>query len=369
MPTPAKESRNQQGPLQGVRVLECASDACPLALRLAISFAARMAAGLGAQVTKLGRPERDPVRFIGPFIGSSSALSAFLDAGKYAESGQADEDMLTTLRRARTAPDIVFCDDLAFVHLGVAFASSVRTVFSMFPHGSTCTSPPASEFTVMAAGGLLDLVGDPDRAPLRMGGHQLAYSCALAAYGGAVAALCAQRAGQGSEVVRVSMADVAVWLNWKSVAMCSWSTAGRARLGRDAEWQVLRCADGWVALVFLEADWPVLRDFVDDPRLREPRFNDRAERRRHARLVAETIENTFRRHTRRELADMALRRRLPLGPVWTPAELEADPQNLARNFFSRVRTEATGTPLLMPRLPILWNGQALPSGTAKGMPR
>ncbi len=54
---------------------------------------------------------------------------------------------------------------------------------------------PASEFTVMALGGLLDMVGDPARAPLALGGHQAAYAAGLAAYTGIAAVLCRPRVG------------------------------------------------------------------------------------------------------------------------------------------------------------------------------
>ena len=355
--------RDMSGPLHGIRIAEYPSAACPLSLRLAMSFAGRIAAGLGASVVKLGSREDDPVQAAGPRIGSSSALSIFLDQGKTYQAVGSDRNAVSALMALGAAPDIVLCDAQAHIQLESLAQTSIRTVLSMFPVTSEANACAATEFTVMALSGLLDLVGDPDREPLRMGGHQLAYACGLAAYSGSVAALCARQPGSAAEVIRVTLADVAVWLNWKVVAMASWSAAGRARLGRDAEWQVVRCADGWIALVFLEADWPVLRDFVNDPRLAEVRFNDRAERRRDARTVASIVEGVFLRYTRQELKALALAKRLPLGPVWNPIELEDDPQNRARSFFSR-QPNAPQAPLLMPRLPVLWNGQTFPAARA-----
>ncbi|MFL9926339.1 CoA transferase [Herbaspirillum lusitanum] len=367
-----------KGPLSGTRIIECASQNCPLPLRLAISFTGRMAADLGADVHRIGAPADDPIRKVGPFFGEESALSAFLDLNKKKPIQQplqhsiqqpisADgADPAALLRSFNTVlPDILLCDDAAFGALGDYAAQRVRTVFSMTPAGTDASgrADASSEFTLMASSGLLDLVGDTDREPLKMGGRQLAYSCGLSAYAASIAALAGVQGGISSgEVVRVSMADVAVWLNWKSVAMAAWSGSGKSRLGRDAEWQVIRCADGWIALVYLEADWPVLRDFVDDARLSDPRFDDRTERRKEARHITEIVEQRFLRLTRKELKDMALQKRLPLGPVWTPLELETDPQNISRHFFSRVKA-SDGTSLLMPRLPILWNGSAMPCAT------
>jgi crotonobetainyl-CoA:carnitine CoA-transferase CaiB-like acyl-CoA transferase len=202
------------------------------------------------------------------------------------------------------------------------------------------------------------MVGEPDRAPLRLGGHQLAYAAGLALYSGLSTALCARAISGIREVVRVSLAEVAVWLNWKMVTLASWTDVPASRRGSESEWRTLRCADGWVALVYLEADWPVLRDVVDDPRLREPRFGDRAERRRNASYINLIIEQAFSRMTRAQVRDLALEKRLPLGPVWSPRELENDPQNLSREFLRRASTDS-GEGIVLPRLPLLWNGKAV----------
>ena len=67
---------------------------------------------------------------------------------------------------------------------------------------------------MLALGGVLNLVGESDRQPLRLGGHQVAYAAGLSAFTGLVSALC----GTAAEVVHVSLLENAVWLNWKNVA-------------------------------------------------------------------------------------------------------------------------------------------------------
>jgi crotonobetainyl-CoA:carnitine CoA-transferase CaiB-like acyl-CoA transferase len=139
--------------------------------------------------------------------------------------------------------------------------------------------------------------------------------------------------------------------------------AGRVACDLGAQVTVVQntpdpCSDGWVALVYLEADWPVLRDVIDDPRLREPRFSERAERRKNAGYINAIIEQAFTHLTRAQVRDLALEKRLPLGPVWSPAELASDPQNVAREFLRQVRAQS-GETLLLPRLPLLWNGKAV----------
>lgn len=228
----------------------------------------------------------------------------------------------------------------------------VVAALSLFKNAS---EQPASEFTVMALGGLLDMVGDPQRAPLKLAGHQAAYAAGLAAYTGIAGALCRPRVDGRipPDTVLVNMLDVVVWLNWKSVP----SRADQPRLSRGgdtAEWQVVRCADGFVALVYQEPDWAALCDIVDDDRLRTPELAQRPARIRRAREIAAIVEEKFLTLTRREIHAHALARRIPLGPVWSPRELAGDPQNTSRAFFETANVD--GRAVTMPRLPALWNG-------------
>jgi crotonobetainyl-CoA:carnitine CoA-transferase CaiB-like acyl-CoA transferase len=307
-------------------------------------MAGRIAADCGARVIVLEDGD-DPVRRIAPLVGSTSAIHAFLGKGKQIVPARE----VAHLRDA----DVVIMDAVSVRKLRER--PPIVAALSLFAADS---EQPASEFTVMALGGLLDMVGDPARAPLKLGGHQAAYAAGLAAYTGVAAALCRPRvAGKfPPETVHVSMLDVVVWLNWKSVP----SRAGQAKLtrtGSTAEWQVVRCQDGFVALVYQEPDWTALCDIVDDARLRTPDLALRPERIRRAAEIAAIVEERFLILTRREIHALALARRIPLGPIWSPGELCADPQTAARGFLETVTID--GRAVMMPRLPVLWNGQPL----------
>jgi crotonobetainyl-CoA:carnitine CoA-transferase CaiB-like acyl-CoA transferase len=74
-------------PLAGAVILEIGNAQAPVCLRLATSFAGKIAAELGAKVIKLEPPGGDPVRYIPPFLpagpaGERSALFKFLNTGK-----------------------------------------------------------------------------------------------------------------------------------------------------------------------------------------------------------------------------------------------------------------------------------------------
>jgi crotonobetainyl-CoA:carnitine CoA-transferase CaiB-like acyl-CoA transferase len=338
-------------PLEGIRIVEWLSDECSIAIGLAISFAGRVAADLGATVLQVDAPLLRARRAVGPLVDGESALARFIDRDKQQASAAA-------VMKGGTA-DVIICDvahAMASDHVGTA---------SLVIVSDRAQRPgvPDSEFTLLAVGGLLDLVGDPTAAPLRLGGHQLAYSAGLAVYAGIAGELCRRQGDGVPDTLRVNIADVAVWLNWKSVAMGSWSARVPSRLGDGAEWRTIRCADGWLALVYLEADWPKLKLLVGDPRLDEPRYEDRLERRRDATRINAVVEQAFATKTRAELRDVALARRIPLGPVWTPAELEHDQQYVARGFLQR-SADRDGASVLRPLPPVIWNGTRFGSGAS-----
>jgi crotonobetainyl-CoA:carnitine CoA-transferase CaiB-like acyl-CoA transferase len=308
-------------------------------------MAGRIAADCGARVI-VAETADDPLLGIAPFVGKTSAIAAFLNRGKQIvpaceaaqHLGTADVAIMnaTAARELRARPPVV-------------------AALSMFKGEA---EEPASEFTVMALGGLLDLVGDPARAPLKLGGYQAAYAAGLAAYTGIAAALCRPRIDGKlpRETVHVSMLDVVIWLNWKSVSVRPDEPA-LTRTGDAAEWQVVRCRDGFVALVYQEPDWSALCDIVDDARLRAPHLAQRIERIRRAREIACIVEQRFLALTRREIRALALARRIPLGPIWSPREVAADPQSTVRGFLDTVSLDGRG--VTMPRLPVLWNGRPL----------
>lgn len=343
------------GPLSGVRIVEAVSERCPLPLRLSVALCARLAANLGAEVVRLRGSQGDPVELIEPRIGSQAALAAFLHPGR-ARTETVDD---ITAATARHIADGYACLLDSALHRAVSAvaAPALAVVFSLF--AAAGPEQEASEFTLMALGGLLDMVGDAARQPLRLGGHQLAYSAALAGYAGLAAALCRP---EPVGTVDVSLLDVAVWLNWKTAAMAAMGREPPSRTGRDGDWQTVRCQDGWIALVYQESDWPSLKILVGDVRLEQPQYATLAARRRNRRSLIEIVQHAFASRTRAEIYATARRQRIPLGPVWTPEELLRDEQNTTRGFFETVLLD--GRAVSVPRLPVLWNERGFAVGGA-----
>ncbi|GGE50034.1 hypothetical protein GCM10011360_41340 [Primorskyibacter flagellatus] len=304
-------------PLAGRRILEVQSAGDDPAVREAIAFCGRMLSDLGAEV----------------LTGPSSSGQPFLTQGK----------TLSKHPEGRI--------DLALTGAGTAPGQErARVSVSMLPEGAG--DIPVSEFTVMATGGLLDIVGDPDRAPLRLPGHQLARAAGLAAFTAASACL---HGGQSSRA-HVSLLDTAIWLNWKSLVVARENGRAPSRLGAGSEWQTVRCADGWMGLVYRQEDWTALKALVGNPRLDDPDLNVRAIRRQRAAEVTAMIEEHFLTMTRAEIMGYAGRNRIPLGAVLSPREVIDDAHSRARGAF--VATPGG----VMPRLPVKWNGKGIGPG-------
>ncbi len=341
-------------PLEGIRVIEVYDPDGPLALCIAGAFAGRLLADLGAEVlyddaAPGERAGSDRLRQVPPMAGGGSALFSFLNAGKaaIAASGARRDALLATA-------DAAILDVGA--HLLLRAASLPRALALLSLCGEERAGARGSEFTVMALSGVLDIVGDPERQPLKLGGHQAAYSAGLSAFTGLLAALCQTRAHAAArETVRVSMLETMLWINWKSAVASHATGEVPSRRGSAAEWQVVRCADGWVAVIYQPDDWVGLRRLVGDARLEEERFSSAAARLANGRALAAIIEAGLAGQSREEIRRRALAARLPLGPVWSLAELLEDRHYRARSVFVPA-TMPDGTTAPMVSLPLTWNG-------------
>jgi crotonobetainyl-CoA:carnitine CoA-transferase CaiB-like acyl-CoA transferase len=332
-------------PLSRFTVVELNEPAMPVPLRLAVSLAGKIAADLGATVLKLEPAEGDIVRRLPPFLpDGTSALFGFLNTSK--RSVRLDP---ATLPGLLDKADACLFEEPAGAAGLVKRSRATAIEVAAFPTGMDA-AVPFSEFTVLALGGLLHMVGEPEREPLRLGGHQASYSAGFAAFTGLATALAARAAGRPAPSVRVSLAEVMQWVNWKAASGAQASGKSPGREGKGSEFQVLRCRDGYVAVVYTLTQWPATRALIGDPRLDDPKFATRAGRREHVGELYEVLRPWFAGRTRAEIQSLAQARGVPFGPVFTPAELLETEQYVARGFLAKAGA------LRMPQLPVQWNG-------------
>lgn len=334
-------------PYHGLTLVEAVAPGEDRALHIAAALVGRIFADLGARVISfvdIGGVDEAQRLFLGARKemrhGDRAAVDAAVASADLAIVGAADEARLGARRPAI----------LAVLSL-LGGSEGGREAHG---HGA---------FTVSALAGLLNMVGDPGRAPLKLAGHQEAHAFALAVFCGLSASLASAAAPPPRATVRASLMDAIVWLNWKAVPLDPHAPALPARSGSEGEWQVLRCADGHAALVYQEPDRPRLCAALGEPRLFSPRFATRPGRLAHGRELAAIVEERFMSLTRREIHALALAHRLPLGPVWSPAEALSDPHNLARDAFETLDRGARA-----PRLPVMWNGAPIAAGLIDAAP-
>ncbi|MBX9749236.1 MAG: CoA transferase [Roseococcus sp.] len=319
-------------PLAGRRILDLGALCAQRPHALAAAMAARLCAGYGAEVVRPLPASGEPLAGDAPLLpDGTSALDRFLNAGK--RSGAASG-----------AFEAAIGDRAALA----AHAAHIPVQIRISVFGPEAEDPPMTELGLAALSGLLGIVGEAMPAPpSRLAGHQVSYATGLAACTGLLAAL----RGGGPETVDVSLLDVTAWLNWKVAAGVIVMGSAPERRADRVTWFTLPCADGHMALVYQEKDWPPLRDLIGDARLRDdPRFATNATRGANRAALMEILGPWFAARTRAEITTAAQAKRVPLGPVKHPAELLEDPQYAARGFLG-----GDGTPAL----PVGWDGRRL----------
>lgn len=364
-----KMSDDNALPLARFTILEVNDTNVPLCLRLATSLAAKIAADLGASVLKIEPPGGDPVRRTPPFLPQGeSALFQFLNTSKRSlVLDLASDAGHSALRDLLGKADAVLFEEPA------ASASLLRTAratpieIAAFPVEMNAASRPVSEFAILALGGLLHMVGEPARKPLRLGGHQASYAAGLTAFTGLAAALAARDAGQTAPDVRVSLAEVMQWVNWKAVSGADASGVSPGREGGNSEFQIVPCRDGHVAVVYTVTQWPATRALIGDPRLADAKFNTRAGRRQNIAELYEIITPWFADKTRAEIQQTAQAKGVPFGPIFSPTELLQTEQYVARDFLADMAHPTQGT-LRLPQLPVQWNGRSFAPRPAPELP-
>jgi benzylsuccinate CoA-transferase BbsF subunit len=347
-------------PLAGTFVLECASPQSPVCVQLAISFACRIAADLGATVYRMQCAKGDRLSKMRPgMAGGKSALSAvyeFVNAGKVIV--RVDEfDYASSLERMVNAGVAALMGDGDAVRLARTRSETLATVeVACWPEGWKSERAPSSEFSVLALSGMLDMIGDPARAPLRLGGHQAAYAGGLAAFAALTAAIGAAESGLPAEPARTSLVETMLWINWKAVSGAQATGESPPRHGEDSEFMVLACRDGWTALVYNVPQFDTVFQLTGIDALKDERFLTRQGRRAHGAEIKALLAPWFAARTRAEVYALSQACNVPCGPVFDVSELLDDPQFRAREFIAQITHPDHGA-IHVPRLPVLWNGR------------
>jgi len=362
------------GPLEGIRVLDLTT---PLA-----EPTGRVLADLGAEVIKIEPPGGCASRFTPPFesgkqgdpMGSLFWRAWGLGKRSVVLDLTSESDRTALLELARGAD--VFIEsgtpgELESQGLGaeaLCAANPALLYVSVTPFGQTGPDArnPATDLTLAAAGGLLQMQGDPDRVPLPVGYPEASCHGAVQAAADTVLALYARnRTGRGQHL-DTSMQAAIVWTLLHITGYTSFDQdppgfgddrperlPGQSPLPGINIPAIAPCKDGHVVMTLIlgevgaQSCASLLQYAIEHGALDEDLHSidwlswvpDVAMGKLPAADAQRAIDQFkifLTTKTKRELHDAGLERRWLLAPVLTVDELLEDPQLASRDYWTEV---------------------------------
>lgn len=373
-------SDNTVAPLRGVRVLE-------LGNYIAAPTAGRLLADFGAEVIKVERPRTgDELRNWRLYAGDTSMLYRTINRNKKSvvldlrtaegrelvlELAAASDIVLEnfrpgTLEKWGLGPDV----------LNEANPELILTRISAFGQTGPMASRPGFAAVAEAFGGFRDLVGDPDRPPVRVGVSIGDTIAGLYAAFGSVMSLFEREVKRGKTPVPLEQRMIDVALNEAMLSVTESlipdHTAfgiNRQRTGGRMEGiapsNAYLCIDGSIVVAgngdgIFKRYMEVIRrpDLGNDPGLQSNA--DRWERRDE---LDDAIGGWAKNLTTAEALAILDAAGVPAGPIYTAADIVSDTQYAARNMIQRfdVSTGAeTLTDVAFPGIIPVIGGKSLP---------
>jgi benzylsuccinate CoA-transferase BbsE subunit len=236
---------------------------------------------------------------------------------------------------------------------------------AMSPYGldGPHANRPATDLTLLAAGGLLALAGEPDRAPVRPAGEQSAVMVGLHATVGALIALLARDDIQTGQTVDVSAQQAVAHSLENAIQFADLEGVVRRRTaGTDTEVGngLFACADGWIYLVAGIGGSPLgwdgllawlANEGLDVTPLRHRQWVDPIWRKTHS-AAAEfrrLFESFAASRPKQYLYRRGQEHGVSIAPVATPNDLLRNPHLRERAFFRTI--DVDGHPVTVPGPP------------------
>ena len=344
----------------------------------------KVLADLGADVVQVEPPGGSAARSVGPFYHDNPGRerSLFWWANCANKRGVtlniASDDGAALLRRLAAKADFLIesGDPGGMASLGLGYGDLqvinprlVMVSITAFGQDGPYADYAASDIVGMALGGFMHLTGDGDRPPLRVSMPQF-YQHGSAA--GAAAAMVAhthrQLTGEGQHVDVSCQQAVARTL---AHAPQYWDLEGTIlrRMGAYREsaggtytrinWP---CKDGYVNFqpgggtagaarsVRALLAW-MAEEGMGSPELDAVNWEELGYGTARAEIMEQTVAAVapfFMTHSRNELTEGALERRILLFPVATPGDILAHRQLAAREYYDRIEHEEVGESVIYP---------------------
>ncbi len=317
-------------------------------------FCTMMLGDMGATVVKVEPPPRgDDTRLWGPpFINGISTYFLSINRNKRSiglnlKSPQGQDVLWKLVDRADVLvenfrPGVL--DKLGFGFDAVS-ARNPRLIYaSISGYGQTGPYKNRPGYDVVAQGesGIVDLTGEPDRQPVKVGASIADIVAGLYAYQGILLAMLARhRTGKGQ---RVDVALLDGMISTLTYQAESYFATGKSpkRLGTRhpsiVPYETFETKDGFVNIgAANEKQWQNLCRALDMPDLAfDPRFNTMAGRISNYGALRAILDGELRKLTRAEASELLAKYELPVGPINTVAEVLEDPHVHAREMVKEL---------------------------------
>ncbi|HEV8662973.1 MAG TPA: CoA transferase [Candidatus Methylomirabilis sp.] len=340
-------------PLEGMVVL----DATQI---MAGPFCTLLLADMGADVIKVERPDGgDDTRRMGPpFIAGESA--AFLAMNRNKRSLALDlkrEEGKDLFRRLARRADVLVenfrpgtmeklglgYEALHEIHPGIIYCS-------VSGFGRTGPYRLRGGFDLVAQGmsGLISCTGHPGGPPTKVGVPISDLNAGMyAAYGVLCAYIHRLRTGRG-QLVDTSLLEGAIAYTFWESAIFFATGENPEPMGSahrlNAPYQVFRTKDGSLSVgAATQGTWEMLCQAIGRPDLSaDPRFRENAARIAHYQELAAILEEVFQQDTTTHWLRRLEEAGVPAGPIYTLAEVYADPHVRAREMAVEVEHPVAG---------------------------
>ncbi|URQ75946.1 MAG: CoA transferase [Candidatus Ochrobactrum gambitense] len=336
----------QNTPLDGLKVVE-------LARILAGPWVGQTLSDLGADVIKVESPEGDDTRKWGPpFIEVEGEKSAayFHACNRGKRSITADfrtEEGQELVRRLVADADIVIENfklggldkyGLDYESLKAVNPRLIYCSITGFGHDGPYAERAGYDFMIQGMGGIMDLTGEPDREPQKIG---VAFADIFTGLYSVIAIQSAlimrQRTGKGQHI-DMALFDCmsAVLANQAMNYLASGVSPKRMGNGHPniAPYQTLPVSDGYFIIACgNDGQFGRLVGLLDLAELAsDERFATNAARVANRTALTELLEERTRQWTRDDLLARLEKIGVPAGPINSVADVFADPQFIARGM-------------------------------------
>jgi len=355
------------GPLSDLRVVDCTQV-------LAGPYCTMLLADLGADVVKVERPGGDLIRSNPPHVDDADAepyggyfqsvnrgkRSVELDLGDAEDRADFEylvesADVLVENYRAGTM-ERLGCDYESLRELNPELVyASIRGFGDPRTGETERQGQPSFDLVAQALGGVMEITGQADGPPTKVGpGIGALFTAVLEAVGILAAVHRRDRTGEGA-YVDTAMYDAMVSMCERAVYHYSYDDDVLTRQGNSHPtlfpYNAFEAADGHVVIAaFSDGHWRELCEAMDRPDLAAD-YPDAASRVRARDALADEIAAWTREHDADAVVD-ELDGRVPAAPVQDAADVFDDPHVHARGMLADVDQPGADTDVTVAGCPI-----------------